>query len=209
MEQGRFLVVDDEPLVVLAISRVLGRYGSITKASRKGEALELLRAHPCLSGMVIDLRLPDGCGLDVLRHARERGSLARAVLLSAALDPQAINDAFALDARCLCKPWPTQALRQFAREAVISENEVPGRITKVVSELAAQHALSPTQTDIVLSAVQGVGSHSFVASRRVSEPTYRSHVRAILRKTRTPTLAELRDRVLQSVTAHPSIIQHG
>jgi DNA-binding NarL/FixJ family response regulator len=198
VEQGCFLVVDDEPLAIMAIARVLGRFGTVTSATTKGEALGILRAHPVWSGVIVDLRLPDGSGLDVLSYARERSPLSKAVLLSGAMSPEAINGAFALNALCLCKPWPADAFRQFAQEALVTEAEAPRRITDAVNEIAAKHDLTPAQTEILLSSVQGLDRPTVVADRCVSANTHKTLVRRMLRKTSTRSLGELRDYVLRS-----------
>jgi DNA-binding NarL/FixJ family response regulator len=194
-----FLVVDDEPITTRSISRVLGQFGAVASASTAAEARELVSARPAWSGLVVDLWLPDGSGLDLLASLRRRVPLAPAVLLSGDMAADAVNAAFALDARCLCKPCPTEHLRQFALEALMAEREIPDRIMKAVRDLAARHALTPAQTEILLSVVRGIDRASIVASRHVSENTHKTQVRGILRKTRTLSLGELRDRVLRSV----------
>jgi len=199
VQPGCFLVIDDEPIATRSIARVLGRFGEVTTASSASEATALVRACPAWSGLVIDLWLPDGSGLDVLASLREHLPLAPAVLLSGDMAPEAVNAAFALDARCLCKPCPTEHLRQFALEALMAQREIPGRIVKAVRDLATRHALTPAQTEILLSVVRGIDRASIVASRHVSENTHKTQVRGILRKTRTLSLGELRDRVLRSV----------
>ena len=199
MQQASFLVVDDEPLVTRSLSRVLARFGSVTTAGTLGGACEQLLARTDWSGFVIDLRLGDGSGLDVLTQVRQRYPLAPAILLSGAMDPEGINGAFALGARCLCKPWPREFLQSFAREALVTQQEIPRRITEAVSDLASRHALTPAQTEILSAAVRGIDRASIVAARRVSENTHKTQVRGILRKTQTLSLGELRDRVLRSV----------
>jgi DNA-binding NarL/FixJ family response regulator len=199
VQPGCFLVIDDDPIATRSIARVLGRFGAVTTASSAAEARGFVEARPTWSGLVIDLWLPDGSGLDVLTCVRQHVPLAPAVLLSGDMDPEAVNAAFALDARCLCKPCPTEHLRQFALEALLAEREVPSRIRKAVRDLASRHALTPAQTEILLSAVRGIDRASIVASRHVSENTHKTQVRSILRKTRTLSLGELRDRVLRSV----------
>jgi DNA-binding NarL/FixJ family response regulator len=194
-----FLVIDDEALVTRSISHVLGRFGSIVTASSVAEACERLQARPVWSGFIIDLWLPDGSGLEVLARVRERQPLAPAILLSGSLEPEAVNGAFEMDARCLCKPCPPEHLRRFARDALIAESEIPGRLGQAVRDLAAKHRLTPAQTEILLSTVQGIDRASIVALRCVSENTHKTQVRGILRKTRTLSLGELRDRVLRSV----------
>jgi DNA-binding NarL/FixJ family response regulator len=198
-----FLVVDDEASTARALTRVLERAGPSVVASSVAEARQRL-CETRWAGMVIDLHLQDGSGLDVLRFAREHGNDARAILLSGALEPGAINGAFALGAKCLCKPCPIEHLTHFAREAILEQGEIPTRLTRAVSELAARHSLTPAQTEIVLSTVQGIDRATIVASRRVSENTHKTQVRGILRKTRTLSLGELRDRVLRSVVGAAS-----
>ncbi len=193
------MVVDDEPLAVLSIARSLARFGSVATAASVAEALERLATRSSWAGLVIDLWLPDGSGLDLLSRARERQPLTPAVLVSGALVPEAVNGAFPLDARCLCKPCPGEHLRQFAQEALIAQREIPGRIGKAVRDLAREYALTPAQIEILLFLMRGSDRASIVASRRVSENTHKTQVRGILRKTRTLSLGELRDRVLRSV----------
>jgi len=199
VEKPCFLVVDDEPIASRSIERVLGRFGNVTVASSAREGRARLAAGGAWFGFVIDLWLPDGSGLDLLALARERLPLSPALLLSGDMDPRAVNAAFALDARCLCKPCPTEHLRQFAQEALISRTAIPTRLARAVKDLAVKHSLTPAQTEILLSAVKGIDRSSIVAARHVSENTHKTQVRGILRKTRTLSLGELRDRVLRSV----------
>ena len=197
--QGSFLVVDDDLLVVGSLSRVLAAFGSVATALSREAAREHLRSRPEWSGFVFDWRLRDGSGLDLLSEARQIHPFAPAILLSGAMDPEAVNGAFELGARCLCKPCPTACLRKFAHEALAANRQIPERITRAVGDLATKHALSPAQTEILFAAVQGIDRASIVATRRVSENTHKTQVRGILRKTRTLSLGELRDQVLRSV----------
>jgi DNA-binding NarL/FixJ family response regulator len=199
MQQACFLVVDDEPLTARSIARTLGRLGAVVIAGSRAEACARLDAARAWTALVLDLRLTDGTGLEVLAHARKLNVQAPALILSGALEPAAINRAFPLDARVLAKPCEPEHLRQWAKEAMLASQEVPCRITKAVQELAAKHALTPAQTEILLGTVKGIDRAEIMAARKVTENTHKTQVRAILRKTRTMSLGELRDRVLRQV----------
>lgn len=203
MQQACFLVVDDEPLSARSIARTLSRLGAIVIAGSKAEACARLDAAKAWTALVLDLRLDDGTGLEVLAYARQEGIDAPALILSGALEPVAINRAFPLDARVLAKPCEPEHLRQWAKEAMLASEEVPCRITKAVQELATKHALTPAQTEILLGTVKGIDRAELMASRKVTENTHKTQVRAILRKTRTMSLGELRDRVLRQVAGAP------
>lgn len=199
MLQAFFLVVDDEPLTARSIARTLGRLGAVVIAGSKAEACARLDEAQAWTGLVLDLRLKDGTGLEVLAHARQRGVQTPALIFSGALEPVAINSAFPMDARVLAKPCEPEHLRQWAKEAMLASEEVPCRITKAVQALAAKHDLTPAQTEILLGTVKGIDRTELMAARNVTENTHKTQVRAILRKTRTMSLGELRDRVLRQV----------
>lgn len=199
MQQACFLVVDDEPLSARSIARTLSRLGAVVVAASKAEGCARLDAAQAWTALVLDLWLTDGTGLEVLGHARKRNIVAPALLLSGGLEPASINRAFPLDARVLAKPCEPEHLRQWAKEAMLASEEVPCRITKAVQDLAAKHALTPAQTEILLGTVKGIDRTELMAARQVTENTHKTQVRAILRKTRTMSLGELRDRVLRQI----------
>jgi DNA-binding NarL/FixJ family response regulator len=198
-QEACFLVVDDESLSARSVARMLGRLGVVVIAGSCAEAYAKLDESQAWTALVVDLRLTDGTGLEVLAHARKRNVLAPALILSGALEPDAINRAFPLDARVLAKPCEPEHLRDWAREAMLASAEVPRRIAKAVKDLAVKHALTPAQTEILLGTVKGIDRADIMAARNVTENTHKTQVRAILRKTRTLSLGELRDRVLREV----------
>jgi len=73
--QRRLLVVEDNPAEQLSVSALLGHDDiQIDTVSRGDEALAALAARP-YDCVVLDLRLPDMSGFDVLKQVRDKGSL--------------------------------------------------------------------------------------------------------------------------------------
>ena len=81
--QKHVLVVDDEPDIGDALKGYLEREGfAVTVCTTRAEALaQYERAHPDL--MVLDISLPDGSGLDLLRAAQEAKQRTPAIMLTA------------------------------------------------------------------------------------------------------------------------------
>jgi thioredoxin reductase (NADPH) len=115
MSKPSILAVDDDPLVVAAISRDLrARYGAgyrVLRATSGAEALETLaelalRDDP-VALIVADQRMPEVTGIEVLERARTHAPGAKNLLLTAYADTdvaiRAIND-IDLD-YYLLKPW--------------------------------------------------------------------------------------------------------
>lgn len=69
---GAVLVVEDEADLVATYRRLLTRQGCrVIAAGTRREALDAIGAQPFVL-VVVDLRLPDGDGLDIVRAARAR-----------------------------------------------------------------------------------------------------------------------------------------
>lgn len=81
--QKRVLVVDDEPEIGEALRQYLEREGfSVTVCTSRDEALvQYERSNPDM--LVLDITLPDGSGLDILRLAQERDRRTPALMLTA------------------------------------------------------------------------------------------------------------------------------
>jgi DNA-binding response OmpR family regulator len=79
----RVLVVDDEPEIGEVLTAYLQREGfGVTYASTLADGLEALRSSsPDI--MVLDITLPDGSGLDILRAANDGGMRTPAIMLTA------------------------------------------------------------------------------------------------------------------------------
>lgn len=78
----RIVVVEDEPAIATGLCEELQRQGyRIAVADRVATAIAELQRPADL--VVLDRRLPDGEGLDVLRHLRARGDRTPVLVLSA------------------------------------------------------------------------------------------------------------------------------
>jgi DNA-binding NtrC family response regulator len=76
------LVVDDEPGIVRLIERFAEKLGfEVTTAGTGGEALEKLESHNAAVALV-DLRMPDVDGLEVLRRIRAADSNCQVILMT-------------------------------------------------------------------------------------------------------------------------------
>jgi CheY-like chemotaxis protein len=86
------LLVEDHDSTLSALRRLFTRLGwDVRSAITVSEALTLLTLEP--EWIVLDLMLPDGDGLAVLREARSAGSSAKVVVTTGIEDPRRLEDA--------------------------------------------------------------------------------------------------------------------
>lgn len=96
----RVLMVDDHPLVVDGIRAALSKQPAIeivAHAASLGEARQLVASIKC-DVVLLDLRLPDGSGIELLREAHDDPSAPAFLVLSSFLTDEYVSAAIALGA---------------------------------------------------------------------------------------------------------------
>ena len=109
------LVVDDEPHIGLVLRPFLEQLGyRVSIAKTIDEARSALRATPPTDGLLLDLHLPDGSGLDFLRDLRSQGGTARlpVLVLTAEGEDRILREARRLGAALVTKPFSPTKLSQ-------------------------------------------------------------------------------------------------
>lgn len=109
------LVVDDEPHIGLVLRPYLEQLGyRVSFARTLAEARLALDAAPPADGVLLDLHLPDGSGLDLLRDLRAAGTTSRlpVLVLTAEGEDRVLRDARRLGAALVTKPFSPTKLSQ-------------------------------------------------------------------------------------------------
>ena len=120
---GRLLWVDDEASLVTYAQKLFGRRGyTVTGALTGAEGLQLGSANT-YDVIILDVKLPDCSGLDVLRSFREAGIDARVLLLTAFFDEELASQAYRLGAtECRAKRRVGDALVQLVEDVMRRQN---------------------------------------------------------------------------------------
>ncbi|MFD2757851.1 response regulator [Gulosibacter faecalis] len=117
------LLVDDEPLTLEAHREYVGRVpGFRVAAEANGARAALDRLAPPRDGaesgpgidlVLLDMTMPDGTGLDVLRYARAMQTPVDVIALTSVRDPETVRRVIMLGAvQYLVKPFTFAALRE-------------------------------------------------------------------------------------------------
>jgi len=129
-ERARILVVDDEPFSLEIASDVLGESYEVTATDSGEHALALLSCHDAPFDLVVlDRRMPEPGGMEVLRHIRETPALSRmpVIMQTAAADPVQVAEGIEAGADYyLTKPYRINALTRIVRSALRQHRETEG-----------------------------------------------------------------------------------
>ncbi len=196
-----FLVVEDEDAQARTIARAIQCYGTPRRTATAAAARQMLGVSSRWAGLIVDVGLPDECGLDLLEAEPVRAGAPPVLVLTGSSDRENINRAFRLGAEYLCKPAEPADLGRFARRALVQWWTDNRRVACLVDELAERAGLRPAECEIVAMCAGGVARHDLARALRVTSDTLKSRVRRLLRKCEQPSIDELVRDLLKDATA--------
>jgi DNA-binding NarL/FixJ family response regulator len=195
----KFLVVDDHSLIREAMRGVLKELcgeATVLDAASAGQATALIEQHSDLALILLDLKLPDRDGIEMLADIRERYPAISVVMLSAfndrdnvvkALDNGALGFIPKTDSREVLLGAlrlilaggtyiPPEVLSRGPAVAAASDKTVPQKRPS-----PAEFGLTERQVDVLALMMQGKSNKLICRALDLAEPTVKNHVSAILK----------------------------
>ena len=192
----RLLVVDDHPLVREALTSVLAQVRPGAQVEGVGSARELRQAlarPPAADLVLLDLKLPDANGIDLLAEIG-RDHLGTAVmLLSGDLDATTVQRALRQGAvGCIPKTEPRDVLVNalglvlaggvYVPPLALAPGAANGPDSRAGAGATPQSlGLTERQIDVLALLMQGKNNKLICRALGLAEPTVKNHVSAILR----------------------------
>ncbi len=68
----KVLCIDDEPINLMILERILGKKYNVISAESGPKALEILQKDPEIQLIITDMRMPEMSGLEFIREANKR-----------------------------------------------------------------------------------------------------------------------------------------
>ncbi|MBW2461373.1 MAG: hypothetical protein JRH11_06985 [Deltaproteobacteria bacterium] len=222
-----YLIVEPDPTLARQLTLKLGRHAPTIVASTVAEAKILIDERDRWSGIITELRLPDGSGLDLIDRMRQPQPKLCAMVLSSLHDPSLLGD-YAADGSTLLttKPPPGGALSAFLVETLginrpISNLPPPtsqapsmpsvppreenrglyeARVDAVRRE-AKRAGLSDEETRILGLMVEGRSPDEAIAAVKLEPAAWDSRVASILQKTGAHNMGQLALRIVKESMA--------
>jgi two-component system response regulator DevR len=197
----RLVLVDDSEVVRVGLRALLGTDAALEIAAEAGSvatAVEAcVRARPDV--VLLDIRLPDGTGLDACRQILRRLPGTRVLVLTSMADDALVDDAIRagahgyllkeIDGRGL-----VQAIRDVAAGKSILDPAVTARVLQRVKsgsgapDLLA--ALSPQEKRVLALIAEGCTNKEVAAQLGLSEKTVKNYLSTVFEKLHVSRRAE-------------------
>ncbi len=192
----RILLADDHPMIQAAVEAMLrgSDYELVGKASSGAEALEAIAEHdPEI--VVLDVQMPDGTGLDVLRKLRTEGDDRSIVLLTASIDESGFAEALKLKVDGVLLKTSDPALLLDCLDSVRgSEEWIDPHLNAEAARLEGardRSILSPRETELVSLVRQGMRNRDIAAKLGITEGTVKVYLHSVFEKTGVANRTEL------------------
>ena len=187
------ILVDDHPIILHGLQRLFERepdFEVLRSCLSGGEALEAVRAlSPDV--LVLDLKMQDRHGLDVLRQLKAEGRSCRTVVLTAAMRDDEVAQAVGLGvAGIVLKEASPSALVGCVRDVHRGHQRIdPTTLARALSRGRGAHgagearpALTPRESEIVRLVALGLRNKELAQRLSITEGTVKIHLHNIYDK---------------------------
>jgi DNA-binding NarL/FixJ family response regulator len=192
------LIVDDEPLVIRAITRFVPEGMECKVAGTVKEALAVMKSDEPLHGLATDVYLADGTGFDIIESWIVKYPEAPVVVITGRYDnPVLANRACAKNSRFLAKPFGMAEFRTFTSDILMARWGVPRTVAERFTALVRGCDLSPAQADLFAKYVNNVPRRRIAEQLGISANTLKTRVRQLCHKIGVETLEHAHDQMLK------------
>lgn len=186
----KVFLLDDHELVRRGLREFLEEEGDLEIVGEAGTATdgtsEILNAQPDVA--IIDVRLPDGNGIEVCREIRSRLPETKCLILTSFADDEAMFDAIVAGAQgYVLKETKTSELVQDIRKLAAGESLMDPVFTKEVLERASTakgrgDGLSPQELRILELIGEGLTNRQIGERLHLAEQTVKNYVSRVMAK---------------------------
>lgn len=191
----RVLLVDDHASFRQPFAFMLERLSDVTVVAQAGTRAEAKQAPTDIDLAIVDLGLPDGDGVDVVRDLRACNARVRILVLTSAIDPRHLARAVEAGADGLMhKSMPIEEIIRAIQCLIDGEDLLsPSEVVKLLRQTAhhreqdreakqAWERLTPREREVVHALADGLTDKQIAERLHMSDETARTHMVHVLRK---------------------------
>ena len=181
----RIFSADDHPLLREGIAAIINNQPDmqmVAQAATGSEAIQMFRQHlPDVT--LLDLRLPDMSGIDVLIAIRSEFPEARVVMLTTFEGDVDIRRALEAGARgYVLKNMPPKDLVEVIRQVNKGRKRIPADVAAQLAEYVGEDDLTEREVDVLRHIASGNRNREIGERLFISEETVKVHIKHIMQK---------------------------
>ncbi len=189
--------MEDDPQTVRSLRYLLKGLGTIVVAQTAAEASAALADRSQWCGWIVDVGLPDGCGLALVEQVRPRFPGVPILFVTGDRSTESNHRIFRLNAQHLMKPIDFRDLVPFIARCLSAELELQPLLESAFESAVREYELAASETAILALALQGFRHAEILRERSIKLPTLKTQLHSMLAKTRSGSIEDVVILVLQ------------
>ena len=182
-EAIRILIVDDHPIMRVGIAAIINaqpRMQVVGQAGTAGDAVRMFESlQPDLT--LMDLRLPDGSGVETIRRICAISPKAKIIVLTTYEGDEDIHQALDAGARgYIIKGMQHDALVKALQRVHAGQRYLPQVVSEALSSRIPGSHLSQREQEVLQLMFAGKSNREIAEELSIKETTVKSHVSVIL-----------------------------
>lgn len=193
MEPIRVYLLDDHEIVRRGLKGVLEADGQVVVVGESGSAREAMRVLPSVAPdvAVLDVRLPDGSGIEVCRDLHSSAPQVRSLILTSYDDDEALFAAIMAGAcgyllKVIAGSDVVEAVRRVAGGQSLIDPALTARVLERVrlgpAAEPALASLSEQEHNVLTLIAEGLTNRQIASQMVLSEKTVKNYVSSVLTK---------------------------
>lgn len=179
----RIFLADDHPALRAGLAAILNSQPDIEVVGEAGSGRETLASDIAADVYIVDMRMPEGDGVYVIRQLRERDSECRVLVLTTYDNEEDVFRALEAGARgYLLKDTTSEELVAAIREVHAGKRYMPHAIASRLADRLVRPTLTPRELDVLRLVAKGRTNKELASAMFVSEETVKSHMKALFLK---------------------------
>ncbi|MGA8689925.1 MAG: response regulator transcription factor [Methyloceanibacter sp.] len=183
--QIRILTVDDHPLLLEGLAAIIQNQPDMVlvgQASNCRDAIQQFRKlRPDVT--LMDLRLPDMCGIDGMIAIQTQFPEARIIMMTTFEGDGPVRRALEAGARSyILKNMPPREIVDAIRQVHAGKKRVPAEIAAQIAEHVGDEKLTNREVDVLRQAAGGNRNRDIAYKLFIAEETVKAHIKHIMEK---------------------------
>ena len=179
----RIFLADDHPSLRAGLAAILDNQPDLKVVAEAGSGSEVMASSEAADVYIMDLRMPDGDGVQTIKALVARDAATRVLVLTTYDNEEDIFQALEAGARgYLLKDTTKEELVAAVRQVHQGERYLPQNIASRLADRLIRPSLTPREHDVLRLVSRGRTNKEMASAMFISEETVKSHMKSLFQK---------------------------
>lgn len=179
----RILLADDHPPLRAGLAAILNSQPDLQVVAEAGSGREVMDSPEAADVYVLDLRMPDGDGIQTIKDLIARDPAAKVMVLTTYDNEEDIFRALEAGARgYLLKDTTREEIITAVRQIHGGDRYLPQAVAARLADRLIRPSLTPRELDVLRLVSRGRTNKEMASAMFISEETVKTHMKSLFQK---------------------------